>query len=69
VIRACTAGLRITEVPSLESPRRYGQSHLRTFRDGQRVLRTVVTETLAARRGRRLVKQAREHVPAGAMGR
>jgi hypothetical protein len=31
-------------VPSLELPRRSGQSNLRTFRDGARVLRVVLAE-------------------------
>lgn len=44
VIRAVRAGLRITEVPSRESQRRYGDSNLRTFRDGWRVLQTMVGE-------------------------
>jgi hypothetical protein len=44
VISAVHAGLRIAEVPSLEMPRRYGHSNLRTFRDGARVLRTVLRE-------------------------
>jgi glycosyltransferase involved in cell wall biosynthesis len=43
-ICAVRAGLRIAEVPSLEMPRRSGQSNLRTFRDGVRVLRTVLRE-------------------------
>lgn len=42
VISAVQAGLRIAEVPSLELPRRSGKSNLRTFRDGTRVLRTVL---------------------------
>jgi glycosyltransferase involved in cell wall biosynthesis len=42
VISAIQAGLRIAEVPSLEMPRRSGKSNLRTFRDGTRVLRTVL---------------------------
>jgi hypothetical protein len=41
-LQALTAGLRIAEVPSLEAPRRSGQSNLRTFRDGWRVLRTIL---------------------------
>ncbi len=40
-VQALRAGLRVTEVPSFELPRRTGQSGLRTFRDGWRVLRTV----------------------------
>jgi glycosyltransferase involved in cell wall biosynthesis len=43
-ICAVRAGLRIAEVPSLELPRRHGQSNLRTFRDGMRVLRTVLRQ-------------------------
>lgn len=43
-ICAIRAGLRIAEVPSLEMPRRHGKSNLRTFRDGTRVLRTVLRE-------------------------
>jgi glycosyltransferase involved in cell wall biosynthesis len=35
---------RITEVPSFEYSRCYGQSNLRTFRDGWRVLRTILRE-------------------------
>ena len=45
-IRAIKAGLRIAEVPSNESCRRYGTSNLNTFRDGQRVLRMIVRERL-----------------------
>jgi len=43
-IRVATAGLRIQEVPSIEHPRRHGESNLRTFRDGARVLRTILRE-------------------------
>jgi glycosyltransferase involved in cell wall biosynthesis len=42
--RALRCGLRISEVPSFEAPRRYGESHLRTMRDGWRVLRTLLFE-------------------------
>jgi len=49
-IHAIKAGLRIAEVPSVESPRRYGASNLRTVRDGQRVLRTIARERLSQRR-------------------
>lgn len=41
-VRAMQAGLRITEVPSLELPRRSGESNLHAIRDGIRVLRTVL---------------------------
>jgi len=45
IVRACMANLSITEVPSLESTRRHGQSNLRTFRDGGRVLWTLLKES------------------------
>ncbi len=42
VISAVRAGLAVTEVPTIERPRAHGVSNLRTFRDGQRVLRTLI---------------------------
>jgi glycosyltransferase involved in cell wall biosynthesis len=42
--RALRTGLRVSEVPSFEAPRRYGESNLRTIRDGSRVLRTLLVE-------------------------
>ena len=42
VVRSALRGLRIEEVPSFEAERRFGTSHLNTFRDGTRVLRTIV---------------------------
>ncbi|HEV2069226.1 MAG TPA: glycosyltransferase, partial [Acidimicrobiales bacterium] len=45
-LRAVKADLRIAEVPSLELCRRFGESNLRTFRDGQRVLRKLLWERL-----------------------
>lgn len=44
-LRVADAGLRISEVPSFEAERISGQSNLNTFRDGFRVLRTIVAET------------------------
>jgi glycosyltransferase involved in cell wall biosynthesis len=44
IVSAIKSGLRIAEVPSLEMPRRFGRSNLRTFRDGTRVLRTILRE-------------------------
>jgi hypothetical protein len=44
IISALGAGLPIAEVPSMEMPRRYSRSNLRTFRDGARVLRTILRE-------------------------
>jgi hypothetical protein len=49
IARACMTELRITEVPSLELPRRHGQSNLRTFRDGRRVLWTLLKEAYRPR--------------------
>ena len=45
-IRIARAGLVTREVPSYESERIHGKSNLRTFRDGSRVLRTIVRERL-----------------------
>jgi glycosyltransferase involved in cell wall biosynthesis len=50
IVRAHSTGLSITEVPSLESNRRAGQSNLRTFRDGRRVLWELLKEPFASRR-------------------
>ncbi len=44
VERATRAGLRMIEVPSFEYPRRFGTSNLNTFRDGFRVLMTILRE-------------------------
>jgi hypothetical protein len=43
-IRIARAGLHTHEVPSFERERIHGQSNLRTFRDGWRVLRTILRE-------------------------
>jgi len=43
-LRAHKANLRIIEVPSVEYRRIYGKSNLNAFRDGWRVLRTIVRE-------------------------
>jgi Glycosyl transferase family 2 len=42
--RVAAAGLKITEVPSVERQRIFGQTNLRTFADGTRVLRTLLAE-------------------------
>ena len=49
-IRAATAGLVVTEVPSVEHERIHGESKLNATRDGLRVLRTIVRERLRRRR-------------------
>ena len=43
-LRIASAGMRITEVPSFERERISGNSNLNTFRDGFRVLRTILHE-------------------------
>ena len=45
-IRVSAARLRVAEVASFERARIHGESNLRTFRDGGRVLRTIVRERL-----------------------
>ncbi|MFF4596319.1 glycosyltransferase family 2 protein [Amycolatopsis sp. NPDC001319] len=42
--RVVAAGLEVAEVPSFERPRIYGETNLRTFADGARILRTIVAE-------------------------
>lgn len=49
-IRIAKAGLTVAEVPSFEHSRIHGESNLRTFRDGMRVLRTIFRERLPRRR-------------------
>lgn len=53
--RVIAAGLSVTEVPSVEQPRRHGMSNLNAASDGLRVLRTIVTE--------RWTRGARVHIP------
>lgn len=49
--RVAAAGLKIVEVPSTERARIFGETNLRTFQDGLRVLRTIVAEWRRARAG------------------
>jgi glycosyltransferase involved in cell wall biosynthesis len=48
-IRAARARLRVAEVPSFESKRVHGESHLNAVRDGWRILRTILAERRRAR--------------------
>jgi glycosyltransferase involved in cell wall biosynthesis len=48
-IRIAQAGLRVTEVPSFESPRIHGVSNLSPWRDGWRILKTILTERFICR--------------------
>lgn len=52
-VRVAQTGLAVTEVPSVELVRIFGESNLHAVRDGLRVLRTILTERLrpVARRG------------------
>ncbi len=43
-IRVARAGLKVGEVPSFERDRIHGESNLNTFRDGGRVLKTILQE-------------------------
>ena len=51
VVRALKARLDVGEVPSFEALRRNGASHLNVWRDGSRVLRTLVVERVARHNG------------------
>ncbi len=63
-LRVARAGKRVREVPSFERPRWHGESNLRTFRDGGRVLATILRERAA--RGRPAhVEHGRSSSPAG----
>jgi len=55
-LRVAGSGMMITEVPSYEADRLYGQSNLNTFRDGFRVLGTILGE---ARRRRAIGQPSR----------
>jgi glycosyltransferase involved in cell wall biosynthesis len=50
IVHANMAGLRISEVPSVETPRYNGESNLKTFRDGRRVLWTLLRARAKFRR-------------------
>ena len=52
--RIAAAGIAISEVASVEKSRIHGESNLRTFSDGFRVLRTIVAERARARGIRRV---------------
>jgi glycosyltransferase involved in cell wall biosynthesis len=48
-VKAARSGLKVAEVPSFECGRLNGLSNLRAWRDGMRVLRTVLSEYLSPR--------------------
>jgi glycosyltransferase involved in cell wall biosynthesis len=55
--RFAAAGVAITEVPSVEKLRIFGESNLRAIQDGIRVLKTLVTEWRRARATRRMERK------------
>jgi glycosyltransferase involved in cell wall biosynthesis len=58
--RFAAAQVAITEVPSVEKLRMFGESNLRAVSDGFRVLRTLLTEWRRARSVRRLERRLAE---------
>ncbi|HET9154675.1 MAG TPA: glycosyltransferase [Solirubrobacterales bacterium] len=59
-LRMASAGMKIVEVPSYEKLRMHGESNLKTFRDGSRVLGTIFREA----RRRRSLRRERPSAPA-----
>jgi len=55
--RFAAAGVAITEVPSVEKLRMFGESNLRAVSDGLRVLKTLITEWRRARATRRMERK------------
>jgi len=47
-IRSKKCGLKVAEVPSVETRRTYGKSNLKTFRDGLLIFKKVIIELLTA---------------------
>jgi hypothetical protein len=58
--RFAAAGVAITEVPSVEKLRMFGESNLRAMQDGVRVLKTLFTEWRRARGVRRMERKLAE---------
>lgn len=48
-IKAKKLGLKVVEVPSVELRRKHGKSNLNAFRDGFRILQTIIRELLFAK--------------------
>jgi len=61
-IRMHTAKLKIVEVPSFEESRLYGESNLHAFRDGWRVLCTIIRERARSKTNQVDVKLTRSEV-------
>jgi glycosyl transferase family 2 len=69
-VRALAAGLRVAEVASHEGARIHGQSHLSTFQDGFRALRTIMRErrSLAKRPTALPIRRRSPALPRGTSG-
>ena len=65
-LRAVANGLSVTEVPSFEAPRRFGTSNLHTFRDGWRVLRSIIREWRRPRNRGAVTTRREVRLPEGA---
>jgi glucosyl-dolichyl phosphate glucuronosyltransferase len=66
-IRAAKAGLQVREVPSYERPRLHGESNLRIFCDGWRILKAITAEAIGPSRS--IGKQGAGKPEAGTPGR
>jgi glycosyltransferase involved in cell wall biosynthesis len=66
-MRVAGARLEVTEVPSFEHDRIHGASNLSAFRDGLRILRTIVAEWRRGRRQDHTAGSAAVSEPAPAM--
>ena len=62
-LRVYKANLEIVEVPSFEHARIHGASKFRTFRDGWRVLRMILKESMNGRSVIRTAKMHRSYQP------
>ncbi|CAG0959118.1 Undecaprenyl-phosphate mannosyltransferase [Anaerolineae bacterium] len=60
-LRALRANLNIREVPSFEYNRRHGESHLQTWPDGWRVLKTIIRERLRPKMSHGLLRPSAQH--------
>lgn len=65
-LRAACSGAQVTEVPSVEDRRRFGETNLNALRDGLRVLRTIAREyRRATRRSGEVMVSATRTGPSG----
>lgn len=63
--RVAVAKLQVTEVPSVELLRMFGESNLHAVKDGLRVIKTISTEWVRARRGPVQIIEGIEFLTAG----